>query len=94
MPSEPGAYLVTVIVVVLDTPNVAVSDSPLGTLAGVQFAAVCQTLLAGLRFHVELPAYASWSAILTAMITANRLIPECILASTIAESWHPEGVEQ
>jgi len=42
--------------VVFDTSNVAVSDDPFGTVDGVQFAAVFQSPLMGLRFHVALPA--------------------------------------
>ncbi len=42
--------------VVVETSNVAVSDEPLGTVAGVQLAAVFQSLLVGLRFQVALPA--------------------------------------
>src|SRR6266536_1597129 len=40
----------------LETPKVAISDGPLGTVAGVQLAAVFQSPLAGSRFHVALPA--------------------------------------
>jgi len=39
-----------------ETPKVAVSAGILGTVAGVQFAAVFQSLLAGFRFQVALPA--------------------------------------
>ena len=42
--------------VVLETANWAVSAGPFGTVAGVQLAAVFQSPLAGLRFHVALPA--------------------------------------
>jgi len=42
--------------VVLEDANVAVSDAPLGTLGGVQFAAWFQSPVAGLVFHVALPA--------------------------------------
>jgi hypothetical protein len=41
--------------VMLDTPKVAVSDDPLGTVGGVQLAAVFQSLFTGLRFQVALP---------------------------------------
>jgi hypothetical protein len=34
----------------------AVSDAPLGTVPGIQFAAVFQSLLVGITFHVALPA--------------------------------------
>jgi hypothetical protein len=40
----------------LEVLNVAVSENPLGTVAGVQFAAVCQFPLLGAAFHVALPA--------------------------------------
>jgi hypothetical protein len=40
----------------LEVLNVAVSENPLGTVAGVQFAAVCQFPLLGAVFHVALPA--------------------------------------
>jgi len=42
-----------------ETPKVAISLLPFGTVAGVQFAAVFQSLLDGLRFQVALPAWAS-----------------------------------
>ena len=42
--------------VILETSNVAVLFGPLGTVGGVQLAAVFQSLLVGLRFHVALPA--------------------------------------
>ena len=48
--------------VVLEAPNVATSALPLGTVAGVQFAAVFQSPLVGLRFQVALPAN-EWAAI-------------------------------
>jgi hypothetical protein len=40
-----------------EVAKVAVSPGPFGTVAGVQFAAVFQSLLVGLRFHVALSAY-------------------------------------
>src|SRR2546430_2869730 len=46
----------TEMAVVFETAKVAVSDAPFVTLAGVQFAAVFQSPLTGLRFHVALPA--------------------------------------
>ena len=42
--------------VMLETSKVAPSSEPLGTVAGVQLAAVFQSPLAGLSFHVALPA--------------------------------------
>jgi len=42
--------------VTLDSSNVPVSLGPLGTVAGVQLAAVFQSLVTGLRFQVALPA--------------------------------------
>ena len=42
--------------VVRDRAKVAISAGPFGTVAGVQFAAVPQSPLLGLRFHVALPA--------------------------------------
>jgi hypothetical protein len=44
--------------VVLETPKVAVSLGPLGTVDGVQLPAVFQSPLAGLRFQLALPANA------------------------------------
>ncbi len=44
--------------VTLETSNVAVSVRPFGTVLGVQLVAVFQSLLAGLKFHVALPARA------------------------------------
>src|SRR5437016_7489910 len=47
--------------VMFETSNVAVSDGSLGTVFGVQFAAVFQSPLVGLRFQVALPAKISWA---------------------------------
>src|SRR5205809_863375 len=44
--------------VVLEDANVAVSDGPLGMVAGVQLVAVFQSPSPGLRFQVALPANA------------------------------------
>jgi hypothetical protein len=44
--------------VMLDVPNVAIALDPLGTVAGVQFAAVFQSPLPGLAFHVGSPFWA------------------------------------
>jgi hypothetical protein len=46
----------------LEEAKVAISLGPLGTVAGVQFAAVFQRPLAGLAFQVALPAN-EWAAI-------------------------------
>ena len=48
--------------VILETPKVAVSFGPLGTVAGVQLEAVNQSPLVGLRFHVALLAKAVLAA--------------------------------
>jgi len=40
----------------LEDANVAVSSGPLGTVLGIQFVGICQTLLAGLCLKVALPA--------------------------------------
>src|SRR5437660_477282 len=48
--------------VVFDRSNVAISAGPLGTVSGVQFVAVFQSPLVGLRFHVALPAKAVLAA--------------------------------
>ena len=42
--------------VLLEVANVAVSGGPLGTVVGVQLAAVFQSLELGLVFHVALAA--------------------------------------
>src|SRR5262245_52391302 len=39
-----------------ETPKVAISVKPLGTVAGVQLLALFQSVLMGLDFHVALPA--------------------------------------
>ena len=39
-----------------ETAKVAMSEGLSGTVAGVQFAAVSQSLLVGFRFQVALPA--------------------------------------
>lgn len=44
------------IAVVFETAKVATSSGPFGTIAGVQFAAVFQSPVVGLRFQVALPA--------------------------------------
>ena len=49
-----------VTLVVSEAPNVAASDDPLGTVSGVQLAAVFQSLLIGLAFQVALPARVEW----------------------------------
>jgi len=46
--------------VVLDKSKKAVSDAPLGTVAGLQFVLVFQSPERGLRFHVALPAWLVW----------------------------------
>jgi len=43
--------------VVFETPKVPVSEAPLGTVAGVQLAAVFKSPLIGLRFHLALPPW-------------------------------------
>src|SRR5438128_1912487 len=43
--------------VTLETSKVAISLGPFGTVGGIQFAAVFQSLLMGLRFQVALSAY-------------------------------------
>jgi hypothetical protein len=48
-----------------DISKVAMSSGPLGTVAGVQLAAVFQSPLAGLRFQVALPAWAGTFGIST-----------------------------
>src|SRR5207244_1317476 len=45
------------IAVILEKAKVAVSDGPLGTLAGVQFAAVFQSPLTGSEIQVALLAW-------------------------------------
>src|SRR5262245_37537134 len=45
--------------VVLESTNVAISVGPLGTVIGVQLAAVFQSPDVGLRFHWALSAYTS-----------------------------------
>ena len=57
MISERSTYS-TEMSVTVETSKVAISEEPLGTVAGVQFEAVYQSLLVGLRFHVALPAKA------------------------------------
>src|SRR5439155_9886104 len=44
---------------VFEFGNVAVSVGPLGTVCGIQLAALFQSSLAGLTFHIALPARAS-----------------------------------
>jgi hypothetical protein len=46
----------------LETEKVATSPGPFGTVAGVQLAAVFQSLLTGFTLHVALPAN-DWAAI-------------------------------
>ena len=49
-----AAEIVTL--VIFESPKVATSFGPLGTVAGVQLRALLHCLLVGLRFHVALPA--------------------------------------
>jgi hypothetical protein len=49
----------TPIAVAFDKPKVATSDVPFGTVSGVQFVAVFQSLLAGALSHCALPAKAT-----------------------------------
>jgi hypothetical protein len=44
------------IAVLLELAKVATSEEPFGIVPGVQFAAVVQSPLVGLRFQVALPA--------------------------------------
>ena len=67
--------------VVLEASSVPVSKGPLGTVAGVQLAAVFQSPLVGSRSQVALPAGAFWkgaevnnAARKTAEMTGNVLI--------------------
>jgi hypothetical protein len=55
--------------VTLETSNVATSVRSIGTLCGVQFAAVFQSLLVGSAFHVALPAKTSWLATMDTVAT-------------------------
>jgi hypothetical protein len=61
--------------ILLERANVAVSVGPFGTVAGVQFVAVFQSLLPGLRFQVALPAkrLVTIAARPTRMMTAVKL---------------------
>jgi len=54
--SESSMLAATEIAVTFETSIVAISEESLGTVFGVQFVAVFQSLLAGLRFQVALPA--------------------------------------
>jgi hypothetical protein len=54
-----------------ERPKVAISEGPLGTVAGVQLAAVFQTLLTGSRFHVALPA---WRSRMKAEVRVKKII--------------------
>ena len=51
-----SVFAVSEMLVVVETSKVAVSNGPLGTVSGVQFAGAFQSLLVGLRSHVALPA--------------------------------------
>src|ERR1700680_1990922 len=53
--------------------NVAVLAAPLGTVAGVQFVAVFQSALPGLRFHVALPPRRVWMLSKKMNVRANSL---------------------
>jgi len=50
----------TEMAVVVEVLNVAVSDGPLGIVAGSQLPAVYQSPLDGLGFQVALPAWLGW----------------------------------
>ena len=61
--------------VVLDKSKKAVSDAPLGTVAGFQFVLVFQSPERALRFHVALLPLLAWTQSIK------------ISALTIAETW-------
>lgn len=63
------------ILVMFERLNVAVSGDPLGTVVGVQLAAVFQSPEPGLRFHVALPACAKLAiATMVALSSARRAV--------------------
>jgi hypothetical protein len=45
---------------VFEASNVAMSAGPFGTVFGIQFTALSQSLLLGFKFHVTLAAHAVW----------------------------------
>ena len=75
--------------VVLETPNWAVSAGPFGTVAGVQLAAVFQSPLAGLRFHVALPAKA-----VTAVIRKKTSVGAAASEHKMARRRQGEGLSE
>ena len=59
--------------VVFERANVAVSDDPLGTVAGVQFVAVFQSPEPGLKSHVASPAKVALGPESSNVVAASRL---------------------
>jgi hypothetical protein len=82
----PGAKVIpsTIVVaeietaVVFESANVAVCPDPLGTVMGVQFAAVFQSPETGLRSHVALPAWAELQRTKSNSDAAEIVILFCI----------------
>ena len=76
--------------VILEVENVAISVKPLGTVCGVQLAAVFQSPLVGLRFQVALPAELGWlsrcrkSVARSAVIANDGMECKTVLLSVMA----------
>ena len=80
---EPSDHSPTVKLVRFEVPSVAVSIFVLGTVAGIQLAAVFQSLLTGFELHLALPANVAGAMIATARIVSNLFAVVFILSKLI-----------
>src|SRR4051812_31321599 len=76
-PPGPGASPQTTLVM-LQTSNVAMSVSLLGTVGGVQLSAVFQSFVAGFELHVALPPWSGWMMAIRANVARILFIPAFI----------------
>jgi hypothetical protein len=60
-------------ILLLETPKVAVSLGPFGNVVGVQLLGLIQSSSTGLRFQVALPAWVSWLEKKQRKATATKL---------------------
>ena len=71
--------------VVLEVANVAVSEGPLGTVPGDQFAAVFQSPDVGLVFQVALPANVA-CAVITARLAVKHQLGRIFIGNKVTRS--------
>jgi hypothetical protein len=86
---EPSDHSPTVTFVTFDLPNQAVSTFVLGIIAGIQLAAVFQSLLTGLELHLALPANIAGAIMATARRVSNLFAILFILSKLIVNRYKP-----